>query len=907
MRKINPAYIGADNLDKLDYPEMEVSLGNIRSFASPKPKEYLLSNDSIGLYGIKFEVETKKTSVNYGKIMLFGFCEYNPITKKTGYHHIYRGKDGVTHMIEMLKSIIKDCSFNNKIICHFGVTEAIHIIKVLMEYKQLSAMKITSISQRILKGINGKYNKKSKSWSIEPLVCVDLGNGESIGVSKVLKGNLELFVSKGKTMYTCRTFDSKVFWQSTPKECAKKANLKYADEIHDKEEFVNWDLFESKYVKNLDSHRHKEQENHYVKKVLKQNGFRSFLAKDLIKVVNRMYHNTFEMFPKSFYSAGSLAEAIISQYISDEVVKAFSIGNLMDEWELNGIDVDTISKTFHMSIDSNQGAIIEHEKVGYVRYGANTDISASYPAIMRYALPDLRDSKPEYRSDIKKWDDVPKADLNKVVLITCEFDIPEHVRHTLLVRMDGVNNKQGGTNEIRKSVRGYGNFVATAHYHEIKFLLSQLTEEEKEKVIVDIKEVLIIHTTGKKHPIAKIIEHLWDLRLKLRAIFDDSEYIVKLIMNAIYGKFFQSIKEYEAITNEDGEQEITYLGFKAGSMFNPVISSLITAFGRIRVQEGALNIEKNGGEVVAILTDCIKYSIEDETKEPTDLFDQQFPSVLEEFEGLQINGWTPKGMKTLGMFEEPEYFINGVFLTTAVYEYRLNGDKWEVKTSGYQTFDKDHEEDSYLMKKIEHFIKNPHEHFFKYGSLAGDYGLKLGKEQLVGFYHIAEGKESFEELGLSRWEHIPLIFDKYKLLPKRRYEAEDNNDLELNLTTVKDNLFQTRAIDISELGFYEDDDFENWITFDNRNLKVRELAILPTREVIQDKKKEEKSKRNIELKANKRELLKLLHKQITDNIDKFEFEKFTMKEKSNNGYNARDFGIEGMRNLLLSVGITPTI
>ncbi|WP_420972500.1 hypothetical protein [Bacillus thuringiensis] len=896
MKKTNPSFLGVEGLDKLEYAEMEVHLSNVHTFSSPKPSNYLYSDKQKGLYGFKFEVDEES-----GKIMLFGFCSYNPITKKNGYHYIYREneKDMDFTIINMLKSIIKDCHFNNKIICHFDEIESILILKLLMECKKLSQDEQVTTFQRVLKGINGKFHKKSGTWTEPPIIELDIGNGESIGVSKVLNGSLELFVTKGEKINTCHTFRSKPFWQKTPIECARNANLKYVEEI--KEQHINWDIFSKGYNREVDKNNHRLQDNTYVKKVLRINMYNSFLAKDLIQVVTKMFKESFDCYPNSFYSAGTLAEAVIDKVLNEKELKGFSIDSTIENWQEKEVDVETIAKAINISFDANQGAIIEHEKVGYISNGANTDISSSYPAVMRYCIPDLKDSTAQCFDNIKDFNEVPKPSLNRVVMLTCEFEIPPNVRHTIMIKQKG---DEGTVNQIRRNVLGFGNFIASAHYKEIEFLLSQIEPEKRKEVIKEIIEVVVIETTGKLHPISKVIDILWELRLKLRGEGKHSEYIVKLIMNAIYGKFFQAFQQYACSENEDGEQEIYFAGFDVGYMFNPIVSSMITAFGRIRVQEGALNIEKNGGRVISILTDCVKFETPDSNRPAYDYLDNCFDSILNEFEMLNVNGWSPKGSKVLGIFEEPEEFTEGLFLNTAVYEYKLFNDKWEVKTSGYQTFDKEFENESYLMKKLEHFIDKPESHFFKYGKRAGEYGLKLGKLEIINYFHIVEDLADFRHLGIKRHKELPLIFDSFSLKPKRSYYKHLNEEIELSLETAKDRLFETSPVDISmECGGFNDS-FE-WETFDNRKKTARELLKISKISELKKVKKENRLQQKRKCDRNKREILSALQKQIKENIDLFSFDKFTMKEGSNGGHNARDYGIEKMRDLLKTKNIEP--
>lgn len=68
------------------------------------------------------------------------------------------------------------------------------------------------------------------------------------------------------------------------------------------------------------------------------------------------------MFPNSFYSAGTLSEAVIAKVLDEKELKSFSIESTMNDWQEKDIDVDIIAKAINLSFDANQGAIIEHEK-----------------------------------------------------------------------------------------------------------------------------------------------------------------------------------------------------------------------------------------------------------------------------------------------------------------------------------------------------------------------------------------------------------------------------------------------------------------------------------------------------------------------------------------------------------------
>ncbi|MED2916616.1 hypothetical protein P4285_10460, partial [Bacillus thuringiensis] len=59
--------------------------------------------------------------------------------------------------------------------------------------------------------------------------------------------------------------------------------------------------------------------------------------------------------------------------------------------------------------------------------------------------------------NIKDFNEVPKPSLNRVVMLTCDFEIPPNVRHTIMIKQKG---DEGTVNQIRRNVLGFGNFIA---------------------------------------------------------------------------------------------------------------------------------------------------------------------------------------------------------------------------------------------------------------------------------------------------------------------------------------------------------------------------------------------------------------------------------------------------------------
>ena len=91
------------------------------------------------------------------------------------------------------------------------------------------------------------------------------------------------------------------------------------------------------------------------------------------------------------------------------------------------------------------------------------------------------------------------------------------------------------------------------------------------------------------HPFFKIKE-LYEQRMRFKKEGNDLEYGIKIILNSIYGKFFEKHKDH--ITNK----------WITGRLFNPIYASLITSGVRKKIFEFALKDLKN---IVLFATDSV--------------------------------------------------------------------------------------------------------------------------------------------------------------------------------------------------------------------------------------------------------------------------------------------------------------
>lgn len=115
----------------------------------------------------------------------------------------------------------------------------------------------------------------------------------------------------------------------------------------------------------------------------------------------------------------------------------------------------------------------------------------------------------------------------------------------------------------------------------------ELAQAIKNKEIGKIKEIngAVFIPTGKQieSPLRKYALEFFSK--KEQTPKTDSRYLVyKLLMNALYGKFFQRTEEVTYKLNEEGEY-IRQSWIKAGGLFQPFIASQITAFARVELNK----------------------------------------------------------------------------------------------------------------------------------------------------------------------------------------------------------------------------------------------------------------------------------------------------------------------------------
>ena len=222
-------------------------------------------------------------------------------------------------------------------------------------------------------------------------------------------------------------------------------------------------------------------------------------------------------------------------------------------------------KILQIAYNCYYGGRFEILKRGFFKKVYLYDINSQYPTFIK-EMPNLRDGV------WKKTKYIPNRPCMAYYLV--KVDIPNHYKiPTVPIHHKGVNKFPNG--KIKKWMTWYDldlirNFIVKV-YDGYRFLKS-----------------------NKFKPFEKRINELYEQKAKLKGIFELGYNITKLDMNAVYGCFIETHKNYD----KKGNYDLT-----SGILFNSVYASQITAFGRWSVLKDIP--KKLYKHILAIHTDSI--------------------------------------------------------------------------------------------------------------------------------------------------------------------------------------------------------------------------------------------------------------------------------------------------------------
>ena len=179
-------------------------------------------------------------------------------------------------------------------------------------------------------------------------------------------------------------------------------------------------------------------------------------------------------------------------------------------------------------------------------------------------------------------------------------------------------------------------------------------------VIIKVHDYYGVESDNKVYPYKEIINTLFEKRLENKISNPSLSQMYKIILNSLYGISYELTDMYVEIDNE-----IEWIGYRAGDFFNPIIASYITAFTRTYLSDVSHNIKLNGGEIYLNMTDSIIYNGE-----------------------VSLDVFSDK--KVLGKFEQPTPINDVYILGAGRYEYQDEfTKKFTIKSRGFSVSVKD--------------------------------------------------------------------------------------------------------------------------------------------------------------------------------------------------------------------------
>lgn len=434
----------------------------------------------------------------------------------------------------------------------------------------------------------------------------------------------------------------------------------------------------------------------YKENVILSNLLDSKVIIDIAYIMLNNFKKITGVYPKSIFTAGSIARSYLLSYKGLEV-KDLNFKYLFSKHELFDDLLDYSMKSYH-------GGKIESYVLGRINKAFVIDIDGAYP----YAYSKL----PKMTNIIWKFDSTEYLDLFFYAFIRCDITIDNHeLIHPIIVK--------NPLNETNISPVGFlENVIIT------KIEYDYLIKKGCKGHVYDY--IGIEHEAGV-FPYKELIDNLFNSRNETDNISLADLY--KTIINSLYGISY----ELTDIFVED--DNIDWVGYRAGDFFNPVIASYITATVRTYLSEVSSNIIENGGEVYLNMTDSI-------------IFDGNVS--LDVFRADK---------KVLGKFSPPEPISDVIILGAGRYEYKKDfNKKYIIKNRGFSVEVKD-------------------KSFYSYLNLTSK--LEIEHKTFVSYFKATTNKFNFEMMG-------HLIEDKYLINPfnigGKRVIVNPNVNLNKNYT-----------------------------------------------------------------------------------------------------------------------------
>ncbi len=694
----NPVYLLKKELEVKDYAGMQKvfrehgtdtkHFGLIKQFEVPKADV----KKNLGTIPMDFVGVNIRKVRETGEVKMIGF--YN------GGYKCYENK-GASYIVETFTRYLRACynhqeKGKNYNLAFWGDDDGKLIHRLLLENNGYNKEEVEKSTSRV-GYVQGEFSKGA--WVVEPIARTDVAEYKEVGRERVVKRLLEVGISKiVKDTYLFYFLPFEFNDAGEKVYLAKKPLTVWGYNIADlyggtlcengKKQGYLFTELNSQYKDNINWERY-EKERSYKEKVVLANKTDAYLTKMLAYGITEDLQQLFGTPIKSVVSTGSLAKYVLSTELSTEEYNSIGYLACMKNWETQGISQETMLKASNLFLESYSAGLIEVLALGYAKKGAMADLTGAYASVLR-TLPRFDNSTIELVEEYPR-----EVARNEFYFIRCVVDVPSGTEHTLTIKTPRGKTKQfAGENEERgtiKNARPTGIFMTTAVYEEIEYAKKKGVE------VLEVVEIVKVTTTDEHSPFKKVVEKLFNLRMKLKAE-GKSDLSVKQAMAAMYGKTFETHRLYEE--DKDGAH---FVGHSAAEIFNPIIASLVTAYTRLILQHTTELLKKNGAKVLTQMTDAIYWTFEDETilnledmagRElttgdlarmlPTDII----VDVLKDTDKLCAYTGV-RAEKTLGYFSEVEEFTDLYTLGIGRYEMKDKEGNIITKALGINTVNQD--------------------------------------------------------------------------------------------------------------------------------------------------------------------------------------------------------------------------
>ncbi len=468
----------------------------------------------------------------------------------------------------------------------------------------------------------GNYTRRS-GWITPPLVSVKrhfFGHDLEFGIMNVIRGAMQFYVIKNGFIMKTWSYDIQSFYENSLETEGKR--FSYYSKIDEESHLVDWKRYETDVS--------------YQAKVLKSNENDSHAAYDLANLLQDAFFNLTGKYAKSYISSGSLCRAFITSKIDYKILKQESFTTILDNYYKQH-HYEVVNDFYSTVVESYSAGCIEVLGYGFTNDAYISDLTSAYPASFA-SLSALHGSRLEAGRG-----NPPKVEEGDYCFIRGTVTIPEDVLiHPLTIKHPLFKDT---------NVRMNGTYIASYTIIERDFLFEQGATFKNE-------EWFIIHTWKHPHPIGTLSKEGFHERMDLKAKHSPFEFLIKKIINSYYGIHYEAVPIY---AYDEAENKTYRVGLRAGEFWNPVIASYITSITRTNLCRATIDIQKNGGIPLLLMTDSVMWKYNKNA--------------------LPSKYWTKK--KSLGMFEEPSLINNVLILGTGRYEY-MKEETLNKKTRGFQ-------------------------------------------------------------------------------------------------------------------------------------------------------------------------------------------------------------------------------